>query len=415
MTYAKTAAWLRERLWFGFVAGAFTWVTWFGSLAVGGWYKDSEGTLVGADHLAFFTAAHFVRTGEQARMYDYDYDRLHPVQEALIGWDWPSKEGYRNPPFYALLYVPTVGLGFYTSFLVWTAIGFGLLALSIHLLRPGRPWKAFAWAVAFYPVFATVSFGQNTFISLAVFAGIYRLTADGRLFAAGLVAGLLWYKPQLLLGPFVWWTFAPRRYLPCWLGVGVTGLALAAVSWLVLPEGSRAFVDTIRENIAYGGFGLWNVHNPKTFFELLVPERPAVYWGLAVVVSVASVGVAWWVARRTGAPVAVMFPVAVFLSLWASPHALIYEWALALAAAVVLWERVPQSRDAWVCLFALAWAALAVSTPLALWQIREMKFPVVLQVSVPVLGFVGWKAARELAWSCGAQARPTEAQPAGET
>ena len=40
---------------------------------------------------------------------------------------------------------------------------------------------------------------------------------------------------------------------------------------------------------------------------------------------------------RTGAPVTVMFPVAVFLSLWASPHALVYEWALLVAAAVVLW------------------------------------------------------------------------------
>ena len=90
-----------------------------------------------------------------------------------------------------------------------------------------------------------------------------------------------------------------------------------------------------------------------------------------------------------------MFPVAVFLSLWASPHALVYEWALLVPAAVVLWERFPQSRDAWLCLFALAWVALAVSTPLALFQIKHL--PVAVQVSVPFLGVVGWLAARELA------------------
>lgn len=395
MTFARTAGWLRERLWFGLAIGAVPWVVWLGSLGYGGWHKDAEGTLVGADHLAFFTAAHFVRVGEQARM--YDYANLRAVQAVLIGWDWPSIEGFRNPPFYALLYLPTVGLGFYTSFLVWTAVGFGLLALSIALLKPERPARAAAWALAFYPVFATVSFGQNTLLSLAVFSAVYRLVDGGRPFAAGLVAGLLWYKPQLLLGLFAWWAFAPRRNLRCWLGVGVTGLSLAAASWLLLPEASQAFVDTLRANLGYGGFGLWNVHNPKTFFVLLMPEWPAAYWGLALAVAAASVGVAWWVAWRTGAPVAVMFPVAVFLTLWASPHALIYEWAVLFAAGVVLWERFPASRDAWLCLFALAWAALLVSTPLALVQIRYLQLPVVLQVSIPVLGFVGWRAARELA------------------
>ena len=140
---------------------------------------------------------------------------------------------------------------------------------------------------------------------------------------------------------------------------------------------------------------MWNVHTPKAFFALLLPGLPEVYWPLAVAVSVISIGVAWWVARRSGAPVAVMFPVAVFLSLWASPHALIYEWALLVAPAVVLWERLPQSRDVWLCLFALAWVGLTISTPLALVQISHL--PVAVQMSIPVLGMVGWLAAQELA------------------
>jgi hypothetical protein len=403
MTYAATAAWLRARLWVGAVVGAVAWVVWLASLAVGGWYKDAEGTLVGADHLAFYTAAHLILHGQQGRL--YDYLSLTDYQDALIGWNWIGFEAYRNPPFYALLYLPTAGLSYYASFAIWTVIGFGLLALSVLLLKPDRPRRAFLWALAFYPVFATVSFGQNTLISLAVFAGVYRLLESDRRFAAGLVAGLLWFKPQLLLGLFIWWAFFPMRYARCWLGVGVTGLSLAALSWGFLPEASQAFVDNLRQNVGFSGFGLWNVHNPKTFFALLMPGRPAVYWSLALVVSAVSVAVAWRVARRTGAPVAVMFPVAVFLSLWASPHALIYEWALLVAAGVVLWERFPQCRDTWLCLFALAMLALAVSTPLALVQIKRL--PVAVQVSVPVLGAVGWLAAREL-MRCGHPARGRE-------
>jgi hypothetical protein len=98
-----------------------------------------------------------------------------------------------------------------------------------------------------------------------------------------------------------------------------------------------------------------------------------------------------------------MFPVAVFLSLWASPHALIYEWALVIAACVVLWEEFPERRDAWLCLFALAWIGLTISTPIALFQIKHLPFAV--QVGVPILGIVGWCSARQLS-----TARPSHEQ-----
>jgi hypothetical protein len=187
----------------------------------------------------------------------------------------------------------------------------------------------------------------------------------------------------------------------------MTGLVLAAVSWLAVPDGSRAFVDNIRQIVAYGGEAFWNKHSPRAFWAMLLTsptedKKPLVV-ALAAVCSLAGIVAAWWVKQRSGAPVAVMFPVAVFLSLWATPHALIYEWALLIAAAVVLWENRPASRDVWVCLFALAWLALTVSTTFAYLQIEKLKLPISLQVSVPVLGAVGWLAARELARSREAQ------------
>ena len=402
MTYPGAAAWLRARLWFSAAVGCVTWAVWLVSLALGGWYKDSRDQLVGTDHLAFYSAARLVRDGEEHRLYDYEGLKREKYQQKLLGWDWDGFEAYRNPPFYALLYLPTASLSYSASFVVWTAVGFALLWLAIWLVRPARPVRVFGWALAFFPVFATVSFGQNTFLSLAIFAGVYRLLSDERPLAAGLVAGLLFFKPQLLLGLFVWWAFEPRRYWRCWLGAAVTGGLLALLSWVAVPDGSRAFVEALRANAEFGGFGLWNVVNPKGFFALLLPGLPQLHWPLTGLCSLASLLVAWRVKRATGAPVAVMFPVAVFLSLWASPHALVYEWALLVAPAAVLWGRRPASREVWLCLFALAWAALAVTTALARVQDR-FAFPVVFQVAVPVLGAVGWLAARELA-------RPPDAQ-----
>lgn len=410
MTYAATADWLRPRLWIGIVAGLVPWVIWIGMLWLGGWYKDAEGTLIGADHLAFYTAAHLIRDGQQERM--YDYRALEGYQDDLIGWKWAGFEAYRNPPFYALLYLPTAGLSFYLSMIIWTVIGVGLLGLSIWLLGAQKPGRVLLWSVVFYPLFATISFGQNTLLSLTIFSAVYRLLIKQRPFSAGLIAGLLWFKPQLLLGLFIWWAFSPRKYFRCWLGVAATGLALAAVSWGVLPLASRAFVKNIKEIVGYRGFGLWNVDNPKAFFEMLLPDvsplnhellflgnemttKSALAWSLSLLVSGISVLLAWRLARRSNNSVATMFPVAVFLSLWASPHALIYEWTLAIATVVVLWERFPDRRDAWVCLFALAWLALTITTTFAVGQYK-LKLPCVLQVSVPVLGFVGWLGWREL-------------------
>ncbi|MFM8272790.1 MAG: glycosyltransferase family 87 protein [Gemmata sp.] len=395
MTYRATAEWLRGRLAFGLALGCVPWAVWLMSLALGGWRKDSNGQLVGADHLAFYHAAKLAREGRAQHMYDYAELNAERYQRQIIGWDWGGFEAYRNPPFYALLYTPTAGLTYYQSFVAWSAIGFALLALATWLLRPRRLGRVCLWALAFFPVFATVSFGQNTLISLAIFAGVYRLLSEERKLGAGLVAGLLFFKPQLLLGLFVWWALEPRRYWRCWVGTFITGCALAAVSWAVVPGGSRAFLDTIRTNAAFSGFGLWNVVNPKTFFAILLPGLTGVAWALGGLCSLAGIAVAWWVKRRTGAPVTVMFPVAVFLSLWASPHALVYEWALLVAAAVVLWERVPAARDEWLCLFALAWGVLSVGSGLALAQTR-LGFTAIVQVAVPVLGTVGWLAARAL-------------------
>jgi hypothetical protein len=131
---------------------------------------------------------------------------------------------------------------------------------------------------------------------------------------------------------------------------------------------------------------------------LLSPGAPTgLIWALTGACAGAAIGAAVSVARRTGAPVAVMFPVAIFLSLWVSPHTLIYEWALLIPAAVVLWERFPTRRDAWLVLFLPAWLALTVSTTFSLVQMKYTGLPVTFQVSIPVQGIVGWLVMRELA------------------
>ena len=399
MTYAGTAGWLRERLWIGVPVGATAWVVWLGSIAYGCWSEnrpvDAEGTPVCVDHLTFYSAAKLIREGRGAEMYDYKL--LGKYQGEQLGWDWGMLLGYRNPPFYALLYLPTTGVSYVASLVIWNAIGLGVLVLAVGWLKPERPARTLLWSLSFYPVFAAVSFGQNSLLSLGIFAAVYRLLNDERRFLAGLVAGLLWFKPQLLIGLFIWWGLAPRKYARCWAGVGITAAILAAISWIALPEASWEFVHSLKSNLSYGGEKGWNKESPRAFWSLLLPDADSrVIWALTLASVLPAIGAAAWLAKRTGAAVAAMFPVAVFLSLWASPHTLIYEWAILIPAAIVLWERFPERRDVWLCLFVTAWLVLAASTPLAKIQIDNLKLPGVMQLAIPVMGVIGWRVVKEV-------------------
>src|SRR5262245_21026372 len=108
----------------------------------------------------------------------------------------------------------------------------------------------------------------------------------------------------------------------------------------------------------------------------------------------------WWlwrVQRQFGADVRVMFSAAVFATLWGSPHTMTYEWALAVLPAVILWDSRPDLRSLWIPLFAVAWVVLFVSTPLPKGQLSLTKGQLSLagtaiQLSVPVLAWVGWRA-----------------------
>ena len=82
----------------------------------------------------------------------------------------------------------------------------------------------------------------------------------------------------------------------------------------------------------------------------------------------------------------VVFAASVLLTLWASPHALIYDWALVAVPAVLL----PPSRA-----FAVGWAALAVGTEVGMAQAWAWGEPVV-QLATPVLAWCGWRTVQLL-------------------
>jgi hypothetical protein len=383
----------------GLVAGAVMWVVWAVSAALGPGNLDLNGQVVGTDHSAFHTAAVLLDEGRGDTLFDYpDLSVFKARQDELVGKP-DFLDPYRNPPFYALLYRPTARLPYFASYAVWAIIGLLVLAGGLRLVHGRGIGRPLAWAVCFYPTFAAVSFGQNTLLSLGVFAVVYRAMISDRRFLAGLAAGLLFYKPQLLLGLGAWWLFDVRRFWPALAGLAITGLVLAGVSWVVLPEETAEWVRRLPDIARYDAFEFYNLHNPRGFGSLLTGSKRIGNW-VGTAGLVLAVAWLWRFRRRYFADDRLVFAAAVFVTLWGSPHTMTYEWALAVLPAVILWDARPGRRAIWLPLFAIAWTVLFVSTPLTKGQLQLTGMAltgVAVQISVPVLAWVAIRAEQGLA------------------
>ena len=419
LTYEKAAAFLAPRLWLGLAAGVLVWGIWLGSLALGGWdYDLITGKPVGVDHIAFYSPARMILEGREADIYDHWKLYQFQTNEIFEEGRWKEFEAFRNPPFYALLYVPTAALPYWASCWIWAGIGLALLAVGIRWLGARRPWVTTAWVASFLPVFSAIGYGQNSLLSFGAFCACYKLLSMNRPFLAGLAASFLWFKPPLLLGLFFWWLLDARRKWPCWLGVIAGGALLTGLTYPIVPNAWHGFRDTLASNAEFDNFDWWKMHNARAFWRLLLPDpvelaRFEVPTATPKTVTVTLRGVLWLASAAAGAwcfyriwrksrdNLPVVFGAAVFLTLWASPHSMIYEWASAAITAALWWTYAPRHRSAWVVLFAIAWVALFVGTHIG--EAQEMIQKklgwdtfVIVQLSVPVLGWVGWKATRLL-------------------
>jgi alpha-1,2-mannosyltransferase len=389
----RLAALLTGRTKIALVAGGIMWVIWAVGCALGTGNLDVTGQVIGADHTAFHTAAVLIADGEGAALYDFpNLSAFRARQEQITGKP-RFLNPFRNPPFYALIYVPTARLPHLASYAIWAVVGLFSLVGGLRLIHGPGVGRPLAWSLSFFPVFAAVSFGQNTLLSFGVFAVVFWLLAGGRRFPAGLAAGLLLFKPQLLLGLGLWWALDVRRYWPCVAGVAVTGAALAGVSWLILPHETAAWLRQLPEIARYDAFEFYNLQNPRGFGALLTGDKAVGNWlGLIGLVLGVVFFARVWRQHRDDLPV--LFAAAVFVTLWASPHTMTYEWALAVIPAVLLWDSRPDQRPTWLVLFAIAWVALFLSAPLS--KVQMQAIGVAVQVSVPVMAFVGLRASRSL-------------------
>jgi hypothetical protein len=382
--WSRLAVLVRDRLLLARLAGAAVWVAWLAGLALGGWTHDVRERRVGNDHVQYYVVGQLLDEGTPGLI--YDPDTMSRRQAEVGGRGWEGFLPFRYPPFYALCFAPTSRLSYEASLLVWTLLGLGAWVASGPLLGAAwRPWLG--WSACFFPVFAAVSFGQNSLLSLGILSAGALLWLGKKHLLAGLVAGLLAYKPQLAVGLGLLWFCDARRSWPALVGLAATTAGLLTVGWLLIPEAYEAFRDSLGQNLASQNpmSMAWHMGS-QGFWHLLLPNQDNVVRLASLATSAAGLVVFLALWRRVRQNRAIALAVAVLLTPWLSPYIMVYDWSILLVPAVLLGrEATPQAplHDRWLVLCAGVFLTALAAGPLVMGQVSVLG--VALHPAMPVL------------------------------
>ena len=201
---------------------------------------DLFGHVVGTDYLEFYTAGYTLRVGDSARLYDLAYQSS--LQQQIVGPALRDVYAFITPPFLAWLFVPFSALSYLLSFALWSVFSLAALGAALRLLDT-RGWRrTLGWSLTWFPVFAALSYGQNSLLSLFLLSLTYWFWRRRWPWCAGLVCSLLMYKPQLVIGVALLWLLEWRKDTKALLGLALGSLGLAILTLWTLPAAGRAYL-----------------------------------------------------------------------------------------------------------------------------------------------------------------------------
>jgi arabinofuranan 3-O-arabinosyltransferase len=329
----EPADWTEWFMWVGVCMASAYCAVLAAALLQGHWLVDSQGRPLAADFVNVYAAGTLALQGNAAAAYDWG---LHKQAEvAALGHAFEGYFGWHYPPTFLFVASLLALLPLLPATLVWLALTLPMYVWAIRSIVPSR--AAVLLALSFPGVIWNISVGQNGFLTAALIGGSL-LLVERRPVAAGILLGLLTYKPQFgLLFPLA---LAFGGY---WRAIGVatvTALVLAAASCLAFGADSwHAFVAWMpalsNAVFAEGRVGLDKLQTLLGLVRWLGGSM-ALAWTLQGMLIVGCACVVAWVWRS---PVRYEIKAAtlVTLALLATPYLFIYDLVvLAIPMAFIL-------------------------------------------------------------------------------
>jgi hypothetical protein len=260
---------LRRRLWLvGGGIGVFALV-----LVAAQVFPELCGTrplAFGGDFLPAFAAGTLVRQGRPREVYSpaaMEQVERRIVHEARLA-EPPFYGPYLNPPFFAAFFAPFSAIPYRGAVSLWLSLNLicagAAIWLLCRMLDADGGWRDWGLAPLLVcvsmPFIQAVCHLQNSCVSLLLLSSVVALWRPGRMpILAGILAGLLSYKPQIA----------------CLVAAGLT----VSLGW-------RAIVGFATTTTALAGWTAWQLPGAITIYVrqlsgLLhqIQERPSYNWG----------------------------------------------------------------------------------------------------------------------------------------
>jgi arabinofuranan 3-O-arabinosyltransferase len=169
------------------------------SLATGQWLLDSAGRLADSDFVDVWAAGRLALDGHAAAAWDWGIHR--DAEVAALGHDFPGNYGWHYPPTYLFVAAALATLPYLAALLGCLAVTLPMYLAAVRTVMGER--LGILIACAFPAVMWNMLVGQNGFLTAALI-GFVLVNLDTRPIVAGVLLGLMTYKPQFgILFPFL--------------------------------------------------------------------------------------------------------------------------------------------------------------------------------------------------------------------
>jgi hypothetical protein len=306
--------------------------------------NDHAGRPLGTDFSNIYAAGQLVLEERPAAPYD---PVQHRERERAIFGETTPFYGWLYPPFFLLVAAALALMPYAMALAAWQAVGLVLYLLSIKAILRAQPASSLPtgsehaaserlWlllALAFPAVFVNIGHGHNGFLTAALLSGGLALL-DQRPWIAGILLGLLAYKPQFaLMIPLA--LAVSGRWRPMLSAAATVGALTLATLLALGPETWRAFFGSLQFTrvivLEQGGPGWYKVQSVFSAVRMWGGAVPLAYALQLVTTLALAAGLAWlW---RSQAAFAVRAAALAIAAILATPYNLDYDM-MAFAPAI---------------------------------------------------------------------------------
>jgi hypothetical protein len=230
------------------------------ALAIAGWIALSDGLIdrngkpLGTDFSNVYAAGEL--TWQRRPAEAYEPARQHAAEKAVFGGREVPFYGWHYPPFFFAVAVLVAAMPYAWGLSIWLVTSFAAYLTAMRAILP-RP-ETWLIAAAFPAVFVNVGHGQNGFLTTALLGGALHLL-DRRPWLAGMLIGLLTYKPQF--------------------GVLIPVALLAGGRWNTIGAAVATVAGLVVLSFATLGGGVWHAFaDSMTFTQTVVLEQGGTGW-----------------------------------------------------------------------------------------------------------------------------------------